>query len=293
MAFCAEFGLEPLLIDEDELSLVVAHFAMGHTVNSVPPYLSALQNLFDSAGAGPLPRGPKFLLFLKGLQRLLGPSDEVVRTRALGVVELLHILASLDRSVPEDACFGAQLVVAYFLCLRTEDHTDGRLKWGAIYPQADGSIEFLLVPGKSVRRYRRCAIDAKEGLLSATGWLASLAEHVPASARGAKAPVFVSFEPSRDGVCRYPPLTRSKFIARFKLAVQQVLGYSPALYAGYSLHRGGVTEMLSQGVPLPVVKRHVGWAPTSDAPMFYYDHHGRIQMRLPTKAMGRGLGQPG
>jgi hypothetical protein len=47
--------------------------------------------------------------------------------------------------------------------------------------------------------------------------------------------------------------------------------------------------MLSQGVPLPVVKRHVGWAPSSDAPMFYYDHHGRVQMRLPTQAMGRGL----
>lgn len=125
--FCEEFGLEPLLINQDELALVVAHFAMRHTVKSVPPFLSALQNLYDGAGAGPLPRGPKFLLFLKGLQRLFGPSDEVVRTRALTVEELERILASLDRAVPEDACFGAQLVVAFFLCLRTEDHTDGRL----------------------------------------------------------------------------------------------------------------------------------------------------------------------
>ena len=290
LAFCAELQLAPLLINEDELSLAVAHFAMGHTVKSVPSYLSALQNLFDSAGAGPLPRGPKFLLFLKGLMRLLGPADEVVRTRALGVEELHKILASLDRAVPEDACFGAQLVVAFFLCLRTEDHTDGRLRWGDIYPQGDGSVEFLLVPGKSVRRFRRCAIDAKTGLLSAAGWLASLAEHVPAAARGAKDPVFVSFVRSRDGLRRHPPLSRSVFIARFKRAVQEVLGFSPALYVGYSLRRGGVTELLSQGVPLPVVKRHVGWVPTSDVPMFYYDHHGRVQMRLPTQAMGRGLG---
>jgi hypothetical protein len=261
---------------------------MGHTVKSVPSYLSALQNLFDSAGAGPLPRGPKFLLFLKGLQRLLGPSDEVVRTRALGVDELERILASLDRKVPADACFGAQLVVAFFLCLRTEDHTDGRLRWGDIYPQGDGSVEFLLPPGKSVRSYRCCAIDTKRGLLSAAGWLASLAEHIPIWARRAGRAVFVSFESSRDGVQRFPPLSRAKFIARLKEAVQSVLGYSPALYAGYSLRRGGVTEMLSQGVPLPVVKRHVGWAPSSDAPMFYYDHHGRVQMRLPTQAMGRG-----
>jgi hypothetical protein len=275
-----------MLINEDELAMVVAHFTLGHTVNSVPSYLSALQNLFDGAGAGPIPRGPKFLLFLKGLQRLMGPSDEVVRTRALGIDELEAILASLDRAVPADACYGAQLVVAFLLCLRTEDHTDGRMRWSDIYPQGDGSIEFMLPPGKSVRRYRRCAIDSKQGLLSAVGWLASLAEHLPASAKQAQSPIFVAFEPSRDGVRRYPPLSRSAFIARFKVSVQMVLGYSPALYAGYSLRRGGVTEMLSRNVPLPVVKRHVGWAPRSDAPMFYYDHHGRVQMRLPTRAMG-------
>lgn len=265
---------------------MVAHFTLGHTVKSVPSYLSALQNLFDTAGAGPLPRGPKFLLFLKGLMRLFGPSDEVVRTRALGLDDLSLILGSLDRTVPEDACFGAQLVVAFMLCLRTEDHTDGRLRWGAVYPQEDGSVEFLLPPGKSVHRYRRCAIDHKEGLLSAVGWLAALAEHLPSSAKQPTSPIFVSFAASRDGVRRYPPLSRSVFIARFKRAVEEVLGYSPALYAGYSLRRGGVTEMLSRNVPLPVVKRHVGWAPSSDAPMFYYDHHGRIQMRIPTKAMG-------
>ena len=119
------------------------------------------------------------------------------------------------------------------------------------------------------------------------GWLASLAEHLPLSARRPECPVFVSFEPSRGGVLRYPALSRSKFIARLKLAVQSVLGFSPALYAGYSLRRGGVTEMLSQNVPLPIVKRHVGWSATSDAPMAYYDHHGRLQMRIPTQVMGQ------
>ena len=212
----------------------------------------------------------------------------MVRTRALSVAELERILGSLDRTVPADACFGAQVTVAFFLCLRTEDHTGGRMHWGDLYPQRDGSIEFLLAPGKSVRRFRRCAIAAKGGALSATGWLASLAGHLPVGARGAAHPVFVSFDRSRDGIQRYPALSRAKFIARLKERVHSVLGYSPALYAGYSLRRGGVTEMLSQGVPLPVVKRHVGWAPSSEAPMFYYDHHGKVQMRLPTQAMGRG-----
>ena len=288
LRFCEEFELDPLLINEEELCLVVAHFVMGHTVNSVPPYLSALQNLFTTAGAGPLPRGPKFLLFLRGLRRLLGPSDEVVRTRALSVQELEAILASLDRADAGDVCFGAQLVVAFMLALRTEDHTDGRMRWGDLYPQADGSVEFLLSPGKSVRRFRRVAIAAKRGPLNAMSWLASLAEFVPAAVRARRvSPLFVSFARSRDGVQRFPPVSRSAFIARFKRTVATVLGYSPALYAGYSLRRGGVTEMLMAGVPLPVVKSHVGWAPGSDAPDTYYDHAGRLQMRIATQAMGR------
>ena len=47
-----------------------------------------------------------------------------------------------------------------------------------------------------------------------------------------------------------------------------------------------MTEMLLSGVPVPMVKRHVGWAPGSHAVNAYYDHHGRPQMRLPTALMG-------
>jgi hypothetical protein len=242
--------------------------------------------LFDTAGGGPLPRGPKFLRFLRGLNRLLGPADEVVRARALGWDELELILASLDRSVPSEVGFGAQLVVAFSLCLRTEDHTDGRLLWGDVFPQDDGSVEFLLPPGKSVRRFRRVAIAARSGLTNAMSWLAWLAEALPAHAKGSDCSVFVSFKAGKNGVQHFSPLSRSKFIARFKLAVQRVLGYSPALYSGYSLRRGGVTELLLSGVPAPMVKAHVGWAPDSDAIFSYYDHSGSLQLRMPTTAMG-------
>jgi hypothetical protein len=278
--------MDPLLVSEDELCEVVCHFALGHTTGSVASYMSAIQDMYNNAGAGSLPRGPKFLLFIRGLKRLFGPADEVVRTRSLGAEELELLLGSLDRGDPDEVSFGAQLVVAFMLALRTEDHTDGRLRWGDIYPQSDGSVEFLLAPGKSVHRFRRVAIAPKSGLLSAVGWLARLAEFMPASAKQASSPVFVQVEQVR-GAQRVSPRSRSKFIARFKRAVQEVLGFSPALYAGYSLRRGGVTEMLMQGVPLPIVKQHVGWSVTSDAPMAYYDHHGRLQMRIPTAAMGR------
>jgi hypothetical protein len=286
MEVCGAFGMEPLLLSEDELCVVVARYAMGHTTASIPGYLSALQALYNDTGAGPLPRNAKFVMFMRGLNRLLGAADEVVRTRALGVEELEAILASLDTSDPSEVSFGAQLVVAFLLALRTEDHTDGRLRWGDVYPQGDGSVEFLLPPGKSVRRFRRVAIAPKEGMLSAVGWLARLAEFLPASAKQPHSPVFVDFRMVR-GVRKVVSRSRSVFIARFKKAVKDVLGFNPALYAGYSLRRGGVTEMLTQDIPLPIIKRHVGWAPTSDAPMTYYDHHGRLQMRIPTAAMGR------
>jgi len=287
MQCCDAFDYDPLLVSEEELCKVVAHFALGHTVVSVPGYLSAIQDLYNGAGAGQLPRGQRFVMFVKGLNRLLGAADVVVRTRALGVHELEAILQSLDQSDPSEVSFGAQLVVAFMLALRTEDHTDGRLRWGDVYPQADGSVEFLLPPGKSVKQFRRVAIAANPGVLSAAGWLARLAAMLPPAAKLANRPVFVDLTMLPNGSARLIALSRSKFITRFKLSVMEVLGFNPELYAGYSLRRGGVTEMLSQDIPLPVVKRHVGWTPLSDAVMAYYDHHGRLQMRIPTAMMGR------
>lgn len=281
--FCEAFELDPLSVTDDELCMVGAYFAMGHTVHSVDSFMSAVQSLYNDAGAGELPRTARFLLFKRGLKRLLGPADEPTPTVALGVDELGLILISLDQTRPEDVRFGAQLTVAFFLALRTEDHTDGRLRWGDIYPRPDGSVEFLLPPGKSVRRYRRVAIAAKQGVLDALLWLRKLAALTPPADKGG--PVFVSFgPPTASG--RPRPLSRSEFIARFKAAVQTVLGKSPVLYAGYSLRRGGVTEMLMADVPVPMIKRHVGWAPGSDAICGYYDHAGVAQMRMPTAAMG-------
>ena len=83
--------------------------------------------------------------------------------------ELQQVLLSLDVRDVAEVSFGAEMVTAFMLALRTEDHTDGRLRWGDVYPQKDGSVEFLLPPGKSVRIFRRVTITAKVGVLSAVG----------------------------------------------------------------------------------------------------------------------------
>jgi hypothetical protein len=283
LQFCEDFNVDPLAPSEDDLALAAVCFTMGHTVNSVKSYMSAVQNLFDMHGAGPLPRGPGFVLACRGLRRLLGPADSVERTRALSAAELKRILRSLDRRKADDVCFGAELVVAFWLALRTEDHTAGRLRWGDVYPQRDGSVEFMLPPGKSVREFRHVAAAQRSDCLDPLTWLRRLARMLPADRRGPTCPVFVSFAKVR-GSQRFWPLTRGAFTARLKAAVHAVLGLDPAFYSGYSLRRGGVTAML-ESAPMPAVKRHVGWAPDSNAIFTYFDHRGKKAMRLATSGI--------
>ena len=84
-------------------------------------------------------------------------------------------------------------------------------------------------------------------------------------------------------------VTRDGFIAEFKTAVAEVLGVSPELYAGHSLRRGGVTELLSRQCHLPALLRHVGWAAGSTAVYDYYDHAAPAQMLAPSRLMGSAL----
>jgi len=284
LEFCAAFQLDPVSLTEAELCLVGAYFAMGHSVNSLGSFMSAVQSFYLDAGAGELPRSSKFALFKRGLSRIFGAADEVQPTRALAWEELTDMVCAADQRVRAEVSFAAQLLVAFSLALRTEDHTDGRLRWGDVYPQLDGSVEFLLPPGKSVRRFRRVAIAARPGEGGALLWLRRLAAATPLWARESHMPVFAVVD---EAAMKARPLSRSEFVAQFKAAVETVLGRSAVLYAGYSLRRGGVTEMLMAGVPVPMIKRHVGWVPTSEAICGYYDHAGVFQMRVPTAAMGR------
>jgi hypothetical protein len=283
---CAILGRDPLNLSEDDLCMVIVLFAMTHTVRSVASFVSAIQNLWTEQGRGELPRGAAYKLTRRGLERLLGPADVVVRTRAVSVSELKSIVDSLDPSVPQDCVFALESIVAFFLCLRTEDHTGGRLLWGDVFMQRDGSVEFLLPPGKSVHFFRHVACAARTDSLDVRLWLERLALFVPVSSRTSEHPLFVTFVDVGDGYMQYHAVSRHHFIHTFKLAVQQVLGFDPALYAGYSLRRGGVTELLSQSCNMSAVKRHVGWTKGSNAVYDYYDHHGKQQLLQPTRLMG-------
>jgi hypothetical protein len=116
-------------------------------------------------GNGPLPRGPGFLLAHKGLKRLLRAPDQVVQTRALELQHLRDVVTAADANDPDAVCMVAEMIIAFFLCLRTEDHVAGHLLWGDIYPQSNGDVHFWLSPGKSVDTYRLVGMVKRDDIL--------------------------------------------------------------------------------------------------------------------------------
>ena len=286
--FCEAFDKDPWTVTEDDLCLAAVHFTTGHTVKSLRSYFSAVQNLWTDQGLGALPRGNAFQMTIKGLDRLLGIADVVIRTKALAVSELKQLVQALDPDCPKDIVFACECIIAFFLCLRTEDHVGGRLKWGHVFIQPDRSVEFLIPPGKKVKFFRHVALAPRDDALDLVAWLDRLAVFVPLDRRGSTSPLFVSFTPARDGSVPLWAVTRRDFIFDFKLAVRTVLEFDPTLYAGYSLRRGGVTELVQRCPSLPIIKRHVGWSANSTAVYDYYDHSGKEQMLRPTLLMGRG-----
>jgi hypothetical protein len=259
------------------------HFTLGHTVTSVPSYLSAIQHYWTAADAGPLPKGPAFKLFHRGLKRVFGTSDEVVRTTAISVEDLSTICSKLDMRDPNQVSFGCEIITAFFLALRTEDHVDGKLRNGDIFPHKDGSVAIVLAPGKSTHVFRHVVVAKRTDGLDLLTWLKALAAFKPHWARAFDRPVFVTFAKTAGGAQRCVHVSRAQFTARFKVAVRDSLGMNPAMHSGYSLRRGGVTAMIMAGTPAAIIKRHVGWSPGSEAIFLYYDHSGHANKLRPTK----------
>lgn len=282
LQFCEDFEVDPLTISEQDLGMAVIHYVMGHSVNGAPSYVSGIQNLFDSHDQGPLPRGPGFLLLMKGLNRILTAPDKAVKARALSLHDVMALVVAADEQSKTDVVFCAQVIVAFFLALRTEDHTGGRLLWGDVFMQEDGSVDFLIPPGKSVKVSRHVSIAARADCLDAALWLNRLFRLLPPRYRSPVSPVFVQFQATNLGGFRCCALTRKAFVDILKTKVSAILGCEPVLFSGYSLRRGGATAMVTSQVPLPAVNSHVGWAPTSRAVFGYFDPCSGRQRQLPT-----------
>ena len=114
LQFCEAYGMEPLAISEEELLRAVTHYVCTHTSSSLDTYCSAIQNLWTESGAGALPRGTVFKLGIRGLKRIFAGADEVVRMQALSLDEVAKMLATLKWDVPDDVCFGTQILSSFW-----------------------------------------------------------------------------------------------------------------------------------------------------------------------------------
>jgi hypothetical protein len=262
----------------------MCHFVCTHTSGSLDSYASALANLYMESGVGDLPRGTIYKLGMRGLKRLFESTDEVVRKEALSLDDVYDMLGPLDWHSPEDVCFGANLLLGFFLALRPEDYTEGRLHLGDFCIQPDGSLEFYLTPGKSSRTWRRVAVAARTGRLNLAAWIRRLVSFLPAASRTKDSPLFVDFQ-RRSPSAPLRPLSRAKFISQLKRSAATATGKPQHRFAAYSLRRGAVTAMLMALVPMPIIKAHAGWTADSQAIHLYYDHHGPAQQRMPTEML--------
>jgi glutaredoxin len=67
IAICVTCKFDPYTLSEEDLCVVVSHVTMTHSVAVALQYLSAIQDMWTTAGAGRLPRGPHFKQFMKTL----------------------------------------------------------------------------------------------------------------------------------------------------------------------------------------------------------------------------------
>lgn len=206
-----------------------------------------------------------------------------MRTRVITVEDLKRIVSALDPNIAADCSLATQFIIAFFLVLRTEDHTNGKMLWKNIKVQQEGSIEFLLRLGKSNRSFRVVAMAARTNCLDLLSW--------PLDGQ----PTTHVHDAESLCVCDTLSLTNRGGGARhFRISIRGALQdprqvrpwrADPTLYAGYSLHRGGVTAILSALKPVPAIVRHVSWTESLNTINKYWCDLGYDTQRLATAGL--------
>jgi hypothetical protein len=76
----------------------------------------------------------------------------------MSVEDLVTMCSKLDMTDPNQVSFGCESITPSFLALRTEDHVDGKLRNGNMFPHKDGLVAIILAPGKSTHIYRHLVL---------------------------------------------------------------------------------------------------------------------------------------
>ena len=257
-------------IDEFELGLVAICFVLYHSVNSLDSFLSAVQKLWHSWDAGPLPRGAEFSDVKAGLKRLLAAPDQRRQADALLVKDLQTIFTRLSPHVFAHVRFKAQACLSFSMVFRTQDHTGGRLRFKHVFIASDNALEVHVPPGKSSEGYTLLSAMPVVWGLPLYQSIVDYLDFIPLSSRRPDAPFFQE-DPSIMSA-----VSRGRFTAQLKMHARRSLGKDPSRIAGYSLRRGAVTEAVSRGVPGISIQHQGKWR--SDMWHVYFDR-GAAQRR--------------
>ena len=228
--------------------MAAVDFCRTCKVTSLPKYFAALQKFHSNNGHGQLPRGTAFKETSKGLLNFFGQVDNVEPKHALTLDNLHGILAQLDLTKFDDACFWAALTTAFFGLLRISEYADGTLKAKDVRVVPEGiilTIPFSKTSLLPARPDDLCPKKAVKHYLNLLG---------QSSSREAKSAFFARGPESKSS----SPMTKRQFIDKLKSHVK-ALGLNPDHYAGHSCRRGGCTAMFLAGVPETFIAAHGRW----------------------------------
>jgi hypothetical protein len=257
---------------------------LGRTLayNTITNYVSMGVRLFHIRHSLPYigTDHPQVRAALAGIRRTKG--DAQTQKLPITIEILRKIRNTLDLTQPNEACFWAACLVAFFCLLRkgnlTANSREGAERDTHVLRRSDvatteGATTLKLRHTKTIQFQERVLEVVVPGLPDTNICPeTALAEYLHMS-REATSDILMQTR-ERDG--KWVPYTYQEFMKNLKGALKAV-GTDPDLYAGHSFRRGGATWALEIGIPIPAIKALGDWK--SDAYLRYIQVDMKLRLR--------------
>lgn len=237
-------------------------FCHGCVVQSLPTFLSAIEDFCRRHSLPVLPRGPGFKRALKGLRNIFEQVD--IEAPAVGLTErnLLVLRECLDFSDLQEVRFWCQVLLGFQGLLRADEFL--RLRAGDLRFMPWG-IQVVIPFSKTNLTPTPVGLVTRGDLLCPVAAFATLFELMKGTE--ASTPLF--------------PHSYSKFNSELQRRCKQA-GLPAEGISTHSLRRGGCTALFYAGVPAEAIMAHGRWS--SAAWRKYIDFDVRLQ-QLPTRLL--------
>ncbi len=132
-------GIDPLSrICERDLCAAAISFCLSCRLQSLPSYVSAVQDFAEIHGLGRLPRSHLFARVQRGLRNVFGLTDKTQPKMALGMSDLQALRTLLDFSRLDNTRDWLAYLIAFFALLRVREYVDGGLRMAEVVDKGWG-----------------------------------------------------------------------------------------------------------------------------------------------------------